>query len=53
MIWLNKNKFFNKHLPLILSVILVATALGGYYIYRAGPAGPVCVVQQRQRHMEL
>jgi hypothetical protein len=32
MIWLNKRKFFNRYLPLILSVILVITGLASYFL---------------------
>jgi hypothetical protein len=32
MIWLNRNKFFKKYLPLILSVILVVVGLSSYFL---------------------
>ena len=32
MIWLNKQKFFKRYLPLILSVILVATGVASYFV---------------------
>ena len=32
MIWLNKQKFFRRYLPMLLSVILLATGVGAYLI---------------------